>query len=283
MKIFSKKLLPAWKSKSALRVWRLLPANGVLAVELRDPESKKVAFAGIKIDSGRIIWSTENDNDYFGNQDTWWMTINTFHKDVLLLQQFVKPDMPTAGKIFAIDLHNGSLLWQNGELSFLYAKDNSIYGLKRTMTAEEVTAIDLRTGFVTGVLDSSQMDDPDAPDVAALPGTVLPEPVELPAAEGRYPLKGAVKQIPADAVSPTLIPISAGKSIAGFYTTSGHDEKGSLLYDSSLFIVDGDGTRLYADNPERNVHVPIPDFYFTVDRTLLYVRNSNEIVAVRLD
>lgn len=273
-----RKLKPAWTFRTDKKVWRLLPGMGVLTAELRDTDAKISEYAGIDISSGAPLWQG------LRLEESWWVIMNRVFRDVLLLQQFVKPDMPTPGKIIVIDLFTGRILWQNSELSFLNVSGDSIYALRRSIRSEEIVALDYRTGTekISFPADDPRADNllfPPQQDEFVLPGFLEELADDLPAGRAAL-LRNAP---PADAENPTFIPSVSGKDIIGFYSNAGTDEKGAPVFDSHLMIIDSEGNSIFQDTADRKVYTTLGDFYFVARSKLIYTRNSNEIVAVGLD
>lgn len=277
MQLFRKRLKPAWTFKSEKKVWRLLPGRGVLAVELRDTDNKITEFAGLDIQTGSPLWQ----NLQF--EEKWWITANKIHRDVLLLQQFVKPDMPTPGKIFAVDALAGKLLWQSDDLSFLNIVDDTVYGVRSTITSEEVVGVNYRSGeqIITFPLDDARAQAVSQPAVED--GYLLPVIYDDPeGSPGRATLPGLGHAFPTDAKSRSFIETRPGKYTLGYYLDAGADEKGAPVYDSHLRVIDVDGKVIYEDVADRKVYTTFQDFFFQVNEQLLFVRNSIEIVSVPL-
>ncbi len=281
MRLFNKSSKASWifprsPGKSDKKIWRLFPGNGVLAVELRDVDNKEVEFAGLDLKTGAPLWQN------LKLEEKWWVNINKIYQDVLLLQQFVRPDMPKAGKIFAVDLFTGKVLWQNEDIEFLDASGGRIYGVRRTLQSEELLGLNPKTGVVEIRLlpDDDQWKGPSIRseiDEYSLPVS-LDEADESSSSEIAM-IKSA---FPQDALAPTFVRSSPGSAIVGYHVPSGKDEKGIQTYDSRLSIIDKDGKVLYEDDADSKVYTTLQDFYFVVEQTLIYVRNSNEIVAVKL-
>ncbi len=287
MKFLKKRTKPDWifregTGKSGKKVWRLFPASGVLVAEFRDVDKKAVGFAGIDLASGSLVW--ENDQ----LKEEWWITLNTVYRDTVLLQQFARPDMPTPGKIFALDLHNGKLLWQNQEVSFMSVENGTIHCLKRSFSSESIIGLNLRTG-VESEIPSSELPDKNEVPLSEL---ALPEFMEFISGGSQEPTDRdkpvsqmkliALPIIPSDAIQPTLLRFGQ-KNVFGFYVPSGKEEKGTTLYNACLVVTNSEGKVLFEDIADKNIYVPLADFYFGVDGRLIYVRNSEEIVGMKLN
>ncbi len=282
MNLFKKSLKPSWTfprspENSNKKIWRLLPGSGILAVELRDVDKKEVEFAGIDLNTGAPLWQN------LQLEEKWWVNINKIYQDVLLLQQFVRPDMPQPGKIFAVDIFTGKILWQDEAVEFLNAADGRVYGIRRTFQSEEVIGLNPKTGEAEIALS---VDDPRS---RVLNNVFEPEEYSLPvpleeAEETRHGDVANVAHVfPAGAKSPTIIKSSSGKEVAGYHVQSGTDGKGIQTFDSLIKIADPDGKVIFEDRADSGVYTTLQDFYFVVNEELIYVRNSNEVVAVKLD
>lgn len=277
MKILRTNLRPKWVFKTDKKVWRLLPGNGVLATELRDPDAKITEYAAIDLSSGTPLWQGRRF------EEPWWIAMNRIFRDVFLLQQFVKPDMPTTGKIFAIDLFTGKTLWENHELTFLNASGDMIYGIRGSIGARSVVGLNFRTGEEAVVLaaDDTKIEELSFPsqEEEFILSSFFEEFQDTLSTERVSILQ---KSVPEEGRNPTCIPSVFDKDVIGYYTETGKDEKGNALYDSHLKVIDPAGRTLFEDTVDRKVYTTLGDFYFVVDTDLIYARNSSEIVALDL-
>lgn len=278
MKFLRTNLKPKWVFKTDKKVWRLLPGSGVLATELRDPDAKVTEYAAIDLSSGTPLWQG------LRLEEPWWIAMNRIFRDVFLLQQFVKPDMPTTGKIFAIDLFSGKILWENHELTFLNALGDMIYGIRESIGSGNVVGLDFRTGEekVALAADDPRIDElsfPSQEDEFILSSFFE----EIQDALSKERASILQKTAPEEATNPTYIPSVYGKDVVGYYTEAGKDEKGVQLYDSHLKVIDSAGKTLFEDAVDRKVYTTLGDFYFVVGTDLIYARNSSEIVALDLE
>ncbi len=278
MKILRTNLKPKWVFKTDKKVWRLLPGSGVLAAELREPDAKLTEYAAIDLSSGTPLWQG------LTLEEPWWIAMNRIYRDVFLLQQFVKPDMPTTGKIFAIDLFTGKALWENHELTFLNALGDMIYGIRESLGTGSLVGLDFRTGEEKVVLaaDDPRIDELSlpSPEEQFILSSFFEEIQDTLSAEHISILQ---KSMPGEAKSPTFIPSVFDKDIIGYYTKAGKDEKGNPLYDSHLKVIDPAGRTRFEDTVDRKVYTTLGDFYFVVGTDLIYARDSSEIVALDLE
>ncbi len=277
MKSMRKKLKPSWTFVTEKKIWRLLPGNGVLAVELRDTEAKTAEYAGIEISSGSPLW------EGVSFEESWWIVMNRVFKDVLLLQQFVKPNMPTPAGIYAIDLFTGKVLWQNRELSLINASNDLVYVSRKSIQSEDIAGLNYKSGAEVIVFSA---EDPQVDKISSVPQQdefrLSSFFEEIKHVLSKNHAEVLTKAMPAGAANPTFILAVSGKDIIGFYTSAGKDEKGVPVYDSHIRIVDSVGKIVFDDVVDTKVYTTLGDFYFVVGTMLIYARNSMEIVAVDL-
>lgn len=235
--------------------------------ELRDPHEKVTEFAGMNLSTGSPLWR----NDQL--EEKWWTTLNKIYKDVLFLHQFVRPDMPTPEKIFALDLFTGKLLWQNNELSYLSVSNDTVFGMRKTFQSEDIVGLDYKSGEEKQVFSTSdyQTQGASTPEEEF----ILPEPLDAGA---------SLELLPTGAKTPMTMKFS-NNEIVGYHVGAGTDAKGVPLYDAHVMIVDSTGKIVFEDVADRKVYAPLQDFFFVVPlrgKRLIYVRNTDEIVTVKL-
>ncbi len=287
MKWFKKNLKPSWTFQNGFNIWRLLPSTrtehstgGVLVVELRDTQKKTTEFACLDLNTGTLLWK-DNPLD-----DKWWITVNKINKDVLFLQQFARPDMPTPDKIFALDLLTGRLLWQNQEVSFINISGESLYGLLRTFKSEEVVELNYRTGEEK---ERFSVNDPRVAEISqegydAIHGTGKDEFIVPDFIEAEADLRTV---FPPGAVNPAVIKLSnpssgtSSREIVGYYLDAGKDDRGIPVYDACIAIIDA-RRKIFEDVADRKVYSTAHDLFFVVSEKVIYVKNSTEIVAVAI-
>jgi len=137
------KLKKKYSYKNKNQIWRLhITDNDKLLIETRetDTELREVFFNLIDIHSGRKIFS---DVQF---EEKSWIGVETIYKDVLFLHSFAQPDMPGHKKIFAYDLNEQKLLWQNEEFVFQLVHNDKCYAAFPSMTGIKYVGLDYRTG-----------------------------------------------------------------------------------------------------------------------------------------
>jgi len=134
---------------SKRNIWRLiLSESGYLVIEERDMDSKEVFFNCIKTSNGKILFKN------FQLEEKYWIGIEAVYKDIIFFHKFRKPDMPGHKGIYAFDILNRKLIWQNDDLTFLLAKDDKVYAYQTTFEGRQYFILDYLTGEITSDLDS---------------------------------------------------------------------------------------------------------------------------------
>jgi hypothetical protein len=127
--------------KSEGQIWRILISEtDKLVVETRDMKTREVFFHAFGLDSGKIIFSDlqlEEKN---------WLGIETIHNDIIYFHKFPQRDMPGHKEIIAFDISTGKILWENRDLSFLFALDNTVFGFKQGFEERYFFSLDCRSG-----------------------------------------------------------------------------------------------------------------------------------------
>ena len=161
------KIDPLWEYTAAGRIWHVRVASETLLLgENRDPETKRVEFFCLDQRDGSEVWRKGE----FG--DGWWIGIEGIFNGTLLLHGFSSPDLPVHRGIIAVDMADGTKLWERPDLVIQGTDGTNVVGHPFASSAEENLAISLSSGEtlgVTGQLASEDFaapgDDVEFPDV----------------------------------------------------------------------------------------------------------------------
>ena len=136
-------LTKLYSYKSSGQIWRILISdNEKLILETRDRTTKEVSIQCLNLFSGDKIFTD------LQLEEKQWIGIETIYKDIILFHKFPKPDMPGHKEIIAFDIANQKIVWENKDLSFLFAYQNKIYGFKQGFEERYYTILDYLTGEV---------------------------------------------------------------------------------------------------------------------------------------
>ena len=139
-KIFSHK--PSWQFNTGSTVWKLLCSKNLLVGDVRDTEKKTASFFTLDFQTGDVLWKNVSVGE------TWWIGMQSIMNDTILLHGFEKPDMPIPKSIYALDLATGKTLWQNNEMTFLFAYNNKLYAQRTGFRENKFYELDPRTGEI---------------------------------------------------------------------------------------------------------------------------------------
>ena len=274
-------LKPSWKYRTEGTLWRLLPAaHGLLVGEDRDRASKTTSFFCLAETSGKPKW------ERIRFPEDWWIGLETVHRDVLFLHEYVRPDLPTHGKIIAVDLASGRMLWSNGELRFQFAQEDWVYACKDNYKSRQYFRLDLYTGMVLrddGVqtdyatrirADTASHESDDAK---------YPQPTDVSIPERHSLPHSFVQTLTSQRISAIELLEEPPYLIVGYYAA----RKTSLAdteLDQHLKVFDTvRGKLAYEDVMARSVKSPAPGLFFSRHGYLFYIKDNNTLVGVRLD
>lgn len=136
--------------KSQNQIWRLLiSSEDYLLIETRDTNKKEVFFNCFDLNKNKSLFL----NKQF--EEKYWIGIEKFHKNILLLHRFSKPDMPDHKGIIAFDILQEKIIWRNDDLTFLFNDEESVYCYIRKFEGRNYFKIDLLSGNKIEAIDLS--------------------------------------------------------------------------------------------------------------------------------
>jgi hypothetical protein len=269
----------AWRRQVKGVLWRIVPDHdGGLIGEERDPATRSVSFFRVHVAGGEVVWKD------IAAPGGWWTGIECVTHGALLLHGFASPDLPVHRGLTAVDLHTGAVLWSDDAVVFVAVADGVVYGLRARSEGRELVGRNLLTG---GVIIEEPADEARLQRVAAQwqadipPSFALPEP----------PQAGSVEHT----LARTLL---AGGSLAenavetlrvGEMTVTAHHERvpegppGRPLFRRVLSVFGGEAaTPAYREILDDSLTMPVPEAFFVVGRTLLFVKGRRTLCALHL-
>jgi hypothetical protein len=275
-------LKPSWTFTPTDAIWRLVPArSGELVGEARNQETKRVSFFAIDGNTGVPLWQN------LVLDEQWWIGIEDISDGVLLLHKFASPDMPQHRGIIAIDLRTGNQLWLNGELTFWFAYNNSVYAHKMLFEKRVASELDVHTGqtvrefgenLVPLLFEKREEAIRENQD-----GLQFPEIGEFDRIDPR--IAGMMrKELPATEVRGPVEYAHMDKFLLMNYhiLARGANEKRPLL-DNQLKIIDAaSGKVIYYDTIVHNSPAPVPDSFFVRNGTVHYIKDQKTLTAIHL-
>lgn len=278
-KIFSHK--PSWQFNTGGTVWKLLCSKNLLIGDVRDTDKKTASFFTMDFQTGDVLWKNVSIGE------TWWIGMQAILNDVILLHGFEKPDMPIPKGIYALDLTTGKTLWQNSEMTFLFAYNNKLYAQRTGFRENNFYELDPRTGEIAYDYDTNEE------GIAQLKGLAASEEnwegyifSEQLAAQTSTVQESLGKHLDVSRVRGGIDVVETnGIAIASYHQPArGADAMLNNIVTNVLKVVDLDtGALLFEDTVVENAPMPMPDTFFVKDDVLMYVKERARVTGVRLE
>jgi len=137
------KLKKKYSHNNKRQIFRLIPTDtGKIIIEERDTEKKQAYYNCLHIDSGKKIFKHVQLDEKF------WLGIEAIYNDVIFFHKFVKPNLPQHNGIIAFDINSMQILWEDNNHTFLFIKDEKIYGFQQRFEDREFVTMNNLTGEV---------------------------------------------------------------------------------------------------------------------------------------
>lgn len=272
-------LSASWRHQAQGLLWRIVPDHaGGLIGEERDPAAKTVTFFRVIVESGEVVW---RDVTVPGG---WWTGIECATGRVLLLHGFASPDLPGHRGLTALDLRTGAALWHDDDVVFVAATDGVAYGVRGRPEQPELVGRDLATGTVrtAGPADEASMRGLVMRWQAEEPPPVsLPEPVDA-GTEGGAAARALLAGVP---IAEGWLEVlrSGGAVVTAHHELTTRARGDRPEFRRVLSVFSGETAALaYRETLDENLPAPVPESFFVVDRTLLFVKERRTLCAVHL-
>ncbi|MCX8010147.1 MAG: DUF4905 domain-containing protein [Ignavibacteria bacterium] len=280
MSWFSKrnKVKKLFSHSKGRQIWRIMLSNlGHLILEERDLSAKKVYFSCFNYSSGKSYWIDKQ----FLSED-FWIGIETVQDDILVLHKFEKPDFPTHKGIIAVDLNTGSLLWNNNELVFDFIDDDKIYASKTKFESREFFILKCKTGEVISSVGNDvqlineirELVDEESKYAAYL------FPTQLSNEENFQEESKLVLRTIGDTKYLGYVEFI---NFASLFIFNCYEKIIDSSLVNKLYIYDKSSQKiLFSEVLNQSTPAPIPDSFFIYEDILYFIKNKNEIVALKL-
>jgi outer membrane protein assembly factor BamB len=123
-------------------VWKISAdaQNNILALELRDHDSRSVDFAAIDLKSNKILWQGVK------LEETWWLGLNTCYHGRIYLHSYKDPQNPEHKDIFALDARTGKIAWKDTEKTFYLISEKQLIAMQGDEDNRKYIGLDPATG-----------------------------------------------------------------------------------------------------------------------------------------
>ncbi len=138
---------------SKRNIWRLIPAESdLLVIEERDTASKEVFFNCLTLAEGKPVFTNLQFDEKY------WIGIEAVHKHIIYFHKFSRPNLPGHKGIYAYDVFERKIIWQNDDLQFLFADEDKVYSYQQTFDGRKFFVIDFLTGSLMSELEEDSTD-----------------------------------------------------------------------------------------------------------------------------
>jgi len=284
------KLKVVWEYHVNGIIWRLLfSGNDRIVGEDRDQHSKRVSFFCLDARSGKPLWED------LRMDEQWWITIELIGEGVLFLNEFVRPDLPEQGKIYAVDLETGSLLWKNSELKILFVAGAQVYAVRELFDRRIYYALDVRSGervseFEDGAEQINLLREEWKSTVEE--GMLFPEILTEQSRHFNLVHSIVTSRYGADGMKGPVDFIHFGKYVLiGFHRflptpsraidTQPNTREGMM--ENRFLIVEADSRKIVLEETlNKKVPNPAPNSFFVQGDLAYYIRDKQHLVAIQL-
>lgn len=269
---------PAWRHQVDGVLWTFrISTNGRIVGEVRHPVRREASFFCLDESDGRVLWKDLRFDE------PWWIGMEDMDGDRVFFHRYRKPDMPQHLGIMAVGLHDGRLLWQNPDVSFLFADHGLVYAAKQGFESMRYSALDagdgtLRRDFGTDGAAVQTLRDALV-DIDRFRGYRYPEPFaedDPEFAEHRELVHGFCR--PADLRGNLDVMRIGSLLLAGWHAPTARSAEDTLEQQFLAYDLDRSAV-VFCDTINTSVAHPSIDSFFVKDRTVYYVKNLDTLTA----
>lgn len=275
------KIKPEWEFNPGALIWRIFctSTNRIIG-EARDKAKKSASFFCLDAHSGRTLWKN------LTLDESWWIGIEAVQRDVLILHEFARPDMPQHKGLLAVDGESGKLLWKNAAFSYWFSDENIVYGQKNEFEKRAGCALDLRTGTVLSeyadnlepllALERSSREN-GVRQTALFPEPFDPDGIDPAVADTMVTLMERKTRIQS-----MEFLLHRGLLLVDFYETIPAAHESPALTNILEIIDSKSGRVLHREAITIGAGAPAPDAFFVKDNYLYFIKNQTTLTAMKL-
>ncbi len=273
---------PAWTFAPGGIVWRLFVSDDrVIVGEARWQEEKRVEFFGVDELTGLLLWRVAS------LPDPWWTGLEGLHRGVVLLHGFAEPDMPEHLGVWACDVRDGRRLWEAPDLTFWFAAEGRVYGVRNGFDRRLGVSLDLTSGAVAEEFGESleslyalrqRSAESEIPSDVQFP--VLLEAAGLPATVAER----ISRMVPHDRRAGEIEVIQRDdRVVVSFHRRLGAETDAEPRLENRLVMLDARTRKvLFEDVIQHDARAAVPDSFFVKGDQVLFVKDGSTLTALSL-
>lgn len=262
------------KYKDGNQVWRILISpTGKLIIETRNPDKKEAFFSCIDLETSKKIFKT------FQFPEKYWIGIEDFYNDTLLLHRFSKPDMPQHKSIIAFDLNSQKIIWENESYAFLFLYADKVYTYLQRFEGRQFYTLHPETGELIDDLGNDQLVINElkykADDQKDFTGYKFSEPIDL--LDSPQVIKDIIKDS-------ELVGLVEFVNFGDLLIFNFHSRVVSNILENKLFVSDTTNNKIvYNEILNSSVVSAVPDSFFIFDKYLILLKEKREVLVYKME
>ena len=122
-------------------IWNMLVSqgDGILVLEVRDSQRKKVTFSALESQTGKFIWRDKSfDED-------WWINLGAISNNVVVFTVYLETNNPDKKGVFAYHIFEDRMLWWNNDFSLVSVSNGIVEGISYKYGVQKLI-LDIMTG-----------------------------------------------------------------------------------------------------------------------------------------
>jgi hypothetical protein len=241
--------------------------HGMLYVETRDGEKRKVHFHGINLSSKKIHWTD------LSVLDPWWCSLKAVGKGNLLFVAFNEPDMPEQRGFAVVDGKSGKLKWGKPDAQVMHTEPDFII-ISKDQDENNYLKVDWNTGAVSKEVSLKELFTNFNRKKSAEEATVL-YPFHFDEENSFFNKIQQYIEILTQHKAIRMIEYleKGDKVLISYYIYEGEKLTNFIL------VADENGTVLVHDKLKEGLSGIGMDTFFVMNNELVVVKNNNELCA----
>lgn len=126
-------------------VWNTIASseNGILFLEVRNNEQKRVTFSALDIKTGEFLW-----RDVLFDEP-WWISLSASSGEFLIFTIYLETNNPDKKGVFAYHIDKRKIVWWNNDFSITSLADGQVFGVTSKYGTRSIV-LDLASGREIG-------------------------------------------------------------------------------------------------------------------------------------
>ncbi len=267
----SKELTPDFSCVFNGLIWKTIPdtTGNLLAVEVRNNEDHIASFNVLDFNSGNFILKD------WVFPEPWWVNLTAFLGPNIYIRIFLDDSNPSRTELFAFDIHKKIILWKIADLEPIEFSAKMIRAYSGEGENRRICIVDPRTGNIIYPAPAPAGQYQDSSEYRNNPA--LHYPVHYPEQDENF--KIVKKYLARFEIEPCLaidyIEFST-LIIINYYNRTNKSIENFLL------VLDNEGSVLFHKNTGSGLPGAGMDTFFIMHNDLIFARNKNNLMRIRL-